>query len=85
MSTKYKAGLISATTEATEVVVSFDGAVISIFPVENNIQFRIMNRFGWGDWITVPKNVAFNDHFIFTRIQVKSTEGTATVHYFVAG
>ena len=82
MSVKYKADSISVTTEVTEIDPVFDVGALSVLPTDGDILFRIYDTEGWGDWITVPKNIPFDAKLECSKFQIKSATGTVAVNYF---
>lgn len=85
MSQAYKSDTINVTTSPTTIKPDFDISLVSVLPSGGDAEFRMWNANGWGDWIEVPENIAFEETFQCQIVQIKSVSGTVSVNYYLEG
>jgi len=85
MSVKYKADSITVTTSATLINPEFDVVSISLISDEGAVKLRAYSAEGWGDWITVPKDVSFDDSIACIKFEIIAVAGSVAVNYYAKG
>ena len=85
MSVKYKADSITVTTEATLIDPGFDVTSISLISNDGAVLLRVFSLSDWGDWITIPKDVSFDDSFTCSKFEIIAASGSVVVNYLSKG
>lgn len=87
MSINYSSDKISVTTVATTLSPSHDIIKVSLYPDAGEILFRVKNskNKSYGDWVSIPEGVPFDEILRCSKVQIKSLSGTVLVYYYLGG